>query len=442
MDLALKGAAEAAQLIRDGLISSKDLVSACLEQIERLEDKIGAWAFIDPELALAQAQRADSVLQLGQPLGSLHGVPVGVKDIFDTKDMPTEDGTVLHRGRQPQQDATVVAKLREAGAIIMGKTVTTELAVFHPGKTRNPHDLERTPGGSSSGSAAAVAAGMVPLAVGTQTNGSMIRPASFCGVYGYKPTFGHISRHLVLPQSRPLDQIGVFGRSIEDVALIAESLVGYDPSDPDSIMQARPGLFTVQAEKPPVEPRLAFVKTPVWQEADPFTRSAFEELVVELGESAAEIHLPDMFNGAHEHHRQIMEADLARSFAAEYRDGADQLSDTLKQMIERGQKVLAVDYNNAVAARDIYYGAFEQVFEWHDAIITLATVGEAPAGLESTGSPMFCTIWTLCGMPAITLPLLQGEQGMPLGVQLVGSRGDDARLLRTARWLVETVASA
>ena len=207
-------------------------------------------------------------------------------------------------------------------------------------------------------------------------------------------------------------------------------------------MQARPGLFTVQAEKPPVEPRLAFVKTPVWQEADPFTRSAFEELVVELGESAAEIHLPDMFNGAHEHHRQIMEADLARSFAAEYRDGADQLSDTLKQMIERGQKVLAVDYNNAVAARDIYYGAFEQVFEWHDAIITLATVGEAPAGLESTGSPMFCTIWTLCGLPAITLPLLQGEQGMPLGVQLVGSRGDDARLLRTARWLVETVASA
>ena len=192
----------------------------------------------------------------------------------------------------------------------------------------------------------------------------------------------------------------------------------------------------IQAEDPPIEPRLAFVKTPVWEEADPFTRSAFEELVAELGESAADAPLPDMFEGAHEQHRQIMETDLARSFAAEYRDGFDQLSDTLKEMIERGQKVLAVDYNNAVAARDIYYSAFEKVFEWHDAILTPATVGEAPFGLESTGSPMFCTIWTLCGMPAITLPLLQGEKGLPLGVQLVGPRGDDARLLRTARWLL------
>jgi Asp-tRNA(Asn)/Glu-tRNA(Gln) amidotransferase A subunit family amidase len=324
----------------------------------------------------------------------------------------------------------------------MGKTVTTELAVFSPGKTKNPHNLDHTPGGSSSGSAAAVACGMIPLAVGTQTNGSVIRPASFCGVYGYKPTFGYISRHLVLPQSRPLDQVGVYGRSIEDLALIAETLTGYDANDPDSIMQARRELFHTQAEQSPVEPRLAFVKTPVWDQADPFTRSSFEELVEVLGESAAEFPLPDVFNGAHEHHRQIMEADLARSFAAEYRDGSDQLSDMLKEMIERGQEVLAVDYNNAVAAQDIYYGTFGKVFEWHDAIITPATVGEAPAGLESTGSPMFCTIWTLCGMPAISLPLLQGENGLPLGVQLVGPRGDDARLLRTARWLVDRLAEA
>jgi Asp-tRNA(Asn)/Glu-tRNA(Gln) amidotransferase A subunit family amidase len=354
--------------------------------------------------------------------------------------MPTEDGTVLHRGRQPQQDATIVARLREAGAIIMGKTVTTELAVFSPGKTRNPHNLDHTPGGSSSGSAAAVACGMIPLAVGTQTNGSMIRPASFCGVYGYKPSFGYISRHLVLPQSRPLDQAGVFGRSIEDVALIAETLIGYDANDPDSIMQARRELFKTQAEEPPVEPRLAYVKTPVWDKADQYTRSAFEELVDELGESVAEVPLPEMFDDAHEHHRRIMEADLARSFAAEYRDGSDQLSDILKEMIERGQGVLAVDYNNAVAAQDIYYSTFDRVFAWHDAIITPATVGEAPAGLESTGSPIFCTIWTLCGMPAVSLPLLQGETGLPLGVQLVGPRGDDARLLRTARWLINMLA--
>ena len=430
------GAVEAAEKIRLGQISSEQLVSVCLEQIERLEEAVQAWAHLDPDYALDQAREADKVLQQGRFLGPLHGVPVGIKDIIDTRDFPTEDGTVLHAGRRPQSDATLVTRLKEAGAVIIGKTVTTELAVFSPGKTRNPHNLDHTPGGSSSGSAAAVACGMIPVAVGTQTNGSMIRPASFCGVSGYKPTFGHISRHLVLPQSRPLDQVGVFGRSLEDVSLIAEALVGYDANDPDSVMQARPELMMIQAEDPPVEPRLAFVKTPVWEQADSFTRAAFEELVDELGESASEIPLPDMFDGAHEQHRQIMEADLACSFAAEYRDGSAQLSDTLKEMIERGQKVLAVDYNNAVAARDIYYSAFDKVFEWHDAILTPATVGEAPFGLESTGSPMFCTIWTLCGMPAITLPLLQGEKGLPLGIQLVGSRGDDARLLRTARWLL------
>ena len=442
MELTLMGAAEAAEQIRGGYFSSEDLVSACLEQIERLEDQVGAWTYLDPEYALQQARAADMARQEGQPLGTLHGVPVGIKDIIDTKDMPTEDGTVLHRGRQPQQDATIVARLREAGAIILGKTVTTELAVFSPGKTRNPHNLDHTPGGSSSGSAAAVACGMIPLAVGTQTNGSMIRPASFCGVYGYKPTFGYISRHQVLPQSRPLDQVGVYGRSLEDVALIAETLIGYDANDPDSIMQSRRELVHTQAEEPPVKPRLAFIRTPVWDQADQFTRSSFEELVDELGESAAEVPLPEIFDDAHEHHRRIMEADLARSFATEYRDGYDKLSEILKEMIERGQKVLAVDYNNAVSAQDIYYNSFDKVFEWHDAIVTPATVGEAPAGLDSTGSPMFCTIWTLCGMPALSLPLLQGENGLPLGVQLVGPRGDDARLLRTARWLMNMCAEA
>jgi Asp-tRNA(Asn)/Glu-tRNA(Gln) amidotransferase A subunit family amidase len=203
-------------------MTSEGLVSACLERIAAIEDGIGAWAYLDADHALKQACEADRIQQDGQTLGLLHGIPVGVKDIFDTGDMPTEDGTVLHAGRQPQEDATAVALLREAGAVILGKTVTTELAVYAPGKTRNPHDLERTPGGSSSGSAAAVAAGMVPLAIGTQTNGSVIRPASYCGVYGYKPSYGRISRHRVLQQSRPLDQVGVFARTIEDAGCGAD----------------------------------------------------------------------------------------------------------------------------------------------------------------------------------------------------------------------------
>ncbi|MCB2218535.1 amidase [Desulfofustis glycolicus] len=437
MEPALMGAVQAAREIREGRLSSEELVRSCLARIDQLEETVQAWAFLDPELAVNQAVQADQAKRTGQRLGPLHGVPVGIKDIFDTMDMPTEDGTVLHRGRQPLSDATVVNRLRTAGAVIMGKTVTTELAVFAPAKTRNPHDPQRTPGGSSSGSAAAVAAGMVPLAIGTQTNGSMIRPASFCGVYGYKPTFGLISRHLVLQQSRPLDQVGVFARSIEDCAVLAEAIIGHDPNDPDTRLAATPHLLQIQSEEPPVTPKLALVKTPVWDRADESTRAAFAELAEALGDKVAEIDLPASFNHAHEQHRIIMEADLARSFAKEYETGREQLSGVLREMIERGQRELAVAYNNAVATIPGYNQELDKVFEWHDAIITPATVGEAPLGLDSTGSPMFCTIWTLCGMPAITLPLLVGEQGLPLGVQLVGPRGDDAALLRTARWLVE-----
>ncbi len=429
------GAVEAAEKIRQGRISSEQVVRSCLEQIMRHEEAVQAWAHLDQEYALHQAREADRALLQGRFLGPMHGVPVGIKDIIDTKDFPTENGTVLHAGRRPQYDATLVTRLKEAGAVIIGKTVTTELAVYSPGKTRNPHNYDHTPGGSSSGSAAAVACGMIPVAVGTQTNGSMIRPASFCGVFGYKPTFGAISRHLVLRQSGPLDQIGVFGRSIEDVALLAEVIIGYDENDPDSRQETTPNLVGSQAEDPLIPPKLAFVKTPVWLQADEFTRSSFEELAAELGGSATEVTLPQIFEQAHEQHRSIMEADLARSFAREFREGADKLSDMLKEMIERGQSVMAEDYNNAVSARDIYLSSFDNIFESHDAILTPATVGEAPAGLDNTGSPTFCTIWTLCGLPAITIPLLQGENGLPLGVQLVGPRGDDAGLLRTARWL-------
>src|SRR5437899_1678194 len=265
VSLASLAATEAAQKIRAGLLTSEELVAACLERIRATEPSVQAWTFLDEEHALAQARAADERKRSGEPIGALHGVPVGLKDIIDTADMPTENGTVLHRGRTPSNDAAVVKMLRAAGAVIMGKTVTTECAYFTPGKTRNPHDPEHTPGGSSSGSAAAVAAHMVPLALGSQTAGSVIRPAAFCGDYALKPTHGLIPRTGVLQLSRTLDHIGLFARSVEDLALLAEQLVGYDERDPDTRPRARIAFGAVAMEEPPVPPMLAFVKTPHWE---------------------------------------------------------------------------------------------------------------------------------------------------------------------------------
>ena len=433
-------AAQAVAAIRDGEVSSEELVSSCLERIDEVEETVRAWTYLDRDYALKQARAADLARKSGRALGPLHGVPVGIKDIIDTEDMPTEDGTVLHAGRRPVADASMVAQLREAGAVIMGKTVTTELAVYSPGKTRNPHNPEHTPGGSSSGSAAAVAAGMVPLAVGTQTNGSVIRPASFCGVVGYKPGFGLISRRRILRQSPPLDAVGVFARTVEDAALLAETIMGYDPRDAAMRPQARPTLVTTAMSEPPVEPDLAFVKTPVWDKADEDTRGAFEELAEHLSDRVREVTLSDTFDDAHEWHRQIMEADLAKNFRIDREKGRDKISAILCEMMDRGREVSAVDYNTAVDQIVALNDILGEVFEKFDAIVTPATIGTAPKGLETTGSPIFCTIWTYCGMPAVTLPLLQGSNGLPMGVQLVGPRGDDARLLRTARWLAEKLA--
>jgi Asp-tRNA(Asn)/Glu-tRNA(Gln) amidotransferase A subunit family amidase len=430
-----------AALIRDGKATAVETTEACLARIAEREPAVQAWTFLDPDHARAQARAAHEHRQAGRPLGPLHGVAVGIKDIIGTADMPTEDGTVLHAGRQPRHDAALVARLRAAGAVILGKTVTTELAVYSPGKTRNPHDPERTPGGSSSGSAAAVAAGMVPLAVGTQTNGSVIRPAAFCGVYGFKPSFGRIGRAGVLRQSPPLDHVGVFARSVADLALISEVLMGHDPDDPATRPAARPPLFAVAAEPPPVLPTLAFVRTPVWRQAEPQVHAAFDELVQALGERVQEVTLPADFERAHEAHRLVMEADLATNFAAEYERGRDKLSAVLREMIERGQKVTAVQYHQALALRDRLNAELDELFSAFDGIVTPATAGEAPLGLQSTGSPAFCTIWTLCGVPAVSLPLMTGEAGMPLAVQLVGAAGDDARLLRLANWLTKTVAA-
>src|SRR5438105_15327924 len=245
-------ATEAAQKIRAGLLSSEELVQACLERIRDLEPTVQAWTFLDEKHALAQARAADERKRSGEPIGALHGVPVGVKDIIDTGDMPTENGTVIHKGRMPRSDAAVVARLRAAGAVIMGKTVTTECAYFSPGKTRNPHNPEHTPGGSSSGSAASVAAHMVPLALGSQTAGSVIRPGAFCGAYAMKPTHGLIPRTGVLQLSRTLDHIGLFARSLDDLALLATELVGYDEGDPDTRPRSRVPFQAVLDEAPPL----------------------------------------------------------------------------------------------------------------------------------------------------------------------------------------------
>jgi Asp-tRNA(Asn)/Glu-tRNA(Gln) amidotransferase A subunit family amidase len=388
---------------------------------------------------MQQAEAADRHRKAGKPLGPLHGVPVGVKDVFDTGDMPTELGSPLWAGRTPRQDAAAVVRLRAAGAVILGKTVTTEYAYYWPGKTTNPHDPSRTPGGSSSGSAAAVAAGMVPGAIGSQTNGSVIRPAAFCGVVGFKPTHGLIPRTGALLLSRTLDHVGVFGRTVADVAILAETLAGHDDEDPDTRPLARPPLAAVAASEPPLPPRLAFVRTPSWEHAEPMTHEAFAELVEALGDAVSEVELGASFASAVQMHRTIMEVEMAHQLRRDYEKGGERLSTVLRQLIERGRGYAAVDYAAAVAGIPALNDALDAVFDEFDAIVTPAAPGEAPRGLASTGNPVFCTLWTYLGTPALALPLLRSTAGMPLGVQLVGRRHNDARLLRTARWLVSTL---
>lgn len=424
------GAGALAQGIRNGAFSAEAVVRSCLGRIAEADAAVQAWAFLDPELALKQARAADRHQASGAPLGALHGVPVGIKDIIDTADMPTENGTVLHAGRRPVKDAAVVARLRAAGAIIMGKTVTTELATYSPGKTRNPHNPEHTPGGSSSGSAAAVAAHMVPLAVGTQTNGSVIRPAAFCGVVGFKPTYGLINREGVLRQSPALDQIGVFARSPEDAALLAENLC-----DAAALPRWLEGAGAAQVRLP----RIAFVKTSIWNRIAFDAREALAGLAARLSGTLIEVEMPEAAAGTWDWQRTVMEAEIAANYDTEWQQGRDRLSELLRSQIERGRAITAVDYRHALERIASVNAAFEPLYAAYDVIMTPAVAGTAPRGLDSTGDPAFCTLWTFCGMPALTLPLLRGSNGLPLGVQLVAPRYGDAQLLRAARWLCDAV---
>lgn len=427
--------------LASGALRSVDLVRACLDRIAEHEPQTGAWAWIDEDHALSQARRLDQWRQSGRPLGPLHGLPVGLKDVIDTKGIPTENGTPIDAGRVPAEDAWIAARLRAAGAVMLGKTVTAECAFLHPGKTRNPHDPGHTPGGSSQGSAAAVAAGMVPLAVGTQTGGSVIRPAAFCGIVGMKPSFGMIPRTGILTQSPTLDTVGVFARSIADCALLAEVLAGHDPADRATEPLPSPRLLETALTPPPVPPVMAFLKPPGWNEAEPQTRDALEELVAFLGEQCFEVEIPGLEDAA-AIRRRINLAEMAKCYHALERRGRDRMSEILRDALDEGKAILARDYIAALDWPAILTATMEPVFARCDAILCPAAPGPAPQGLGHTGDAIFNGLWTLTGMPAVTLPVFTAGNGLPMGVQLVGRRGNDARLLRTARWLAAHLETA
>ncbi|MEO3430380.1 amidase [Pelagibius sp. CAU 1746] len=441
-DILRLDAVELRDRLAGGALRAVELAEACLGVVGRREEDVGAWAWLDGDHVMQQARRLDEHRAAGRPIGPLHGLPVGLKDVIDTEGIPTENGTPLDAGRKPSADAYVVKRLKQAGALIMGKTVTTELALRSPGKTRNPHDPAHTPGGSSSGSAAAVAAGMVPLALGTQTVGSVIRPASFCGVVGYKPTFGAIPRSGVLSQAPSLDTLGVFGASIGAAALLADSLFGQDDGDPATALMPSPRLPETAASAPPVNPAFALVRQPAWDTASADVHDGFAELSEALGENCDEVELPPVFAQALQLCELVQLAELSKSYHHYERRGRDKLSGEMQQAIDEGRRILAHDYLAALDWPRLLNDALEAIFSRYDAILTPASPGAAPEGLSSTGSPAFNGIWTFCGTPAVTLPLLQGENGLPVGVQLVGRRGDDGRLLRSAHWLAGFLAEA
>jgi Asp-tRNA(Asn)/Glu-tRNA(Gln) amidotransferase A subunit family amidase len=438
-DLARLTATAAQNLLATGDITSEQLVKACLDRIAAREPQVKAFAYLDPDNALAQARAADVARRSGKGVGPLHGLPVGIKDIIDTADMPTQNGCAFFKGRQPSQDAACVTLLREAGAIIIGKTVTTEMASSPPNKTCNPHNLGHTPGGSSSGSAAGVADFMFPLALGTQTGGSVIRPASFCGIYALKPTFGLIPRSGVTMQSHTLDTVGVYGRCVEDLALIADALSAQDPDDPGSYPRSRPNLMQAATEKVPVKPLFAYVKTPNWHLVDKIAQEAFAELVAELGAQAQELDMPSL-ETVIANHGIVQAAENAAYYGRLADTAGDAITPALRARIDAGRKITAEAYIKAANAREAASRDIDMMLASYTAILTPASTGPAPKTLASTGNPIFNSPWTFLGQPCVNLPLMEAD-GLPIGVQLVGPRRDDGRLLRTARWLAEHLAA-
>ena len=429
-------ASTAARQIREGRLSSVDLVTSCLARIDETDGTIKAWVHVDRDGALERAGEMDAIRKAGRAVGLLHGIPVGLKDIIDTKDMPTERGTPIFAGRQPDADAAIVERLHEAGAVILGKTVTTELAFVHAGETRNPHNPEHSPGGSSSGSAAAVAAFHVPLAIGTQTNGSVIRPASFCGVFGFKPTRGVISRRGLLETSRLLDQVGGFGRTLDDVALLCDVIGGYDPADTLSFARPRPPMQQGAQAEAPVPPNLAWFNMPYDEQLDADAAEGLAELRDVLGAQVEVLDAAPTLSALVEVQHTIHEYEICQHQAVLFDGHWDQLSATLQPVVERGRKISAASYEDAVAVMHSAQAFFAELFLEFDAVIAPAATGEAPKFGGGTGDPIFCTIWTLAGLPSVSLPVLVGNTGLPIGLQLIGSVETDDRLLRTASWVL------
>lgn len=439
MDLCLLSALEIIEKTKKGEISSVEVAKSFIDRIEKFENKIKAWAFFDKKFFLEKAQEKDEWRLSGKPLGPLHGLPVAIKDIFKTEDMPTQYGTPIRENYQSRDDSKVVSILRSAGAIIMGKTVTTELAYFDPGKTTNPHDYSRTPGGSSSGSAAAVASFMAPIAIGSQTNGSTIRPASYCGVVGYKPTYGLVSRDGALAQSFLLDQVGVIARNVEDVALCSSVIIKKDLEDKSTISYPTEDFLTRVQAKPFFEPQLIFIATSKWKNLDDDAKKDFEKFLKKIDKQVTIYSNPSYFEKIFDYHKIIHETDMAYNFLSTYEKHKKKIGKKMIEAIERGLSYKAKDYAEAVDQMAIIYDTFKEAFHHYHAIITPATTGYAPKGLSYTGSPEFCTTWTYLGMPAITLPLIEGSAKLPLGVQLVGEKLDDTRLLQTANWLLKKI---
>ena len=429
-------AIEAALRIREGRLSSVELVQSCLQRIEETEPVLQAWAYLDKDQALAQAEEMDRIRKAGRPVGALHGVPVGLKDIVDTKDMPTERGTPIFVGRRPESDAAIVERLREAGAVLLGKTVSTELAFVHAAETRNPHDPERTPGGSSSGSAAAVAAYNVPLAIGTQTNGSVIRPASFCGVFGAKPTRGVISRRGVLQTSVSLDQVGGFARSLEDVALLCDAIGGYDPKDPLSYPRPRPQLLQGVLSEAPVDPAFVWLDMPYHDRLATDAMEGLEAVMEGLGIEVERMEASPNLSGLVEIQRVLHEYEICQHLGQVFDGHWEKISDSLKPIVERGRGISQTEYEDALAVKASAEDFFASFFHDYDAVIAPAAAGGAPPFGPATGDPVFCSVWTVAGLPALSLPLLVDESGLPVGLQLIGGVEEDDRLMRTATWLL------
>ncbi len=419
--------AELVTLLRAGELGAVELTRSCLEAIEAREGELRAWAHLDPELALAQAGELDR-LPAGER-GPLHGIPVGVKDIIDTADMPTGYGSPIYSGNRPGADAEVVTRLRSAGAVVIGKTVTTEFALFHPGPTVNPHDPSRTPGGSSSGSAAAVGAGTVPLALGTQTAGSVIRPASFCGVVGVKPTFGAIPTRGVRPCSPALDTVGVFARDVAGAAHAVGVLSGAGTP--------------AHASGAPKRLRVGVARTPEWDLVPADAAARIEQAINALADAVdvSEVVLPSPFAGLVEAQTCVMNVEVTHALAVERSYRYTELSPILQRQLAAGDKA-AWAYDAARAHIDRCRGLLPIAFAGADVLLAPSTLGEAPPLDEGTGDPLLCRAWTALGTPAVSVPGLTGPAGLPLGLQVIAAPGRDDLALAGAQQIEEVLAGS